>query len=505
MTVIQLSRRQLLVGASGFTLAIPFLRSLLPRSAEAQNLPPERRFVALATDHGGIAESAMYPSESLLTESQNLYADHAVRRGVLGRTESGGRAAISTILAGPSNQLTDDLAGRMNVLRGLDIPFYIAHHTGGHLGNYARNDGNGQGGQAVQPDEMPTIDQIMAWSQNFYGDAGGIIERVMALGYSARMSWTWSSPSSHSGSIEEVGSQGDPSAMFRRIFVPDSDPNAPPPKPPIVDRVVETYRSLRQSNVRLSLDDRQRLDDHMDRLLELERRLQAGSSRRASCSDVEPLSGNFEGDPKRYYAAINDVIVAAFLCGTSRVAVVRIAESDFVPYAGDWHQEVAHQYSNEEPQRLLQEANQKAFEFAVLDLAHKLNVEEAPGKNILDSTLVQWSQESGEKTHDARSIPVVTFGAGGGGLKTGNYCDYRRMTDGGRIRGGYYGGNSGLLYAQWLATALQTMGVVPSEFQDVEHNAPAGYGHPYVGDEYAPSQVAGVRENASDILPFLGA
>ena len=62
----------------------------------------------------------------------------------------------------------------MNVLWGLDVPFYIAHNTGLHLGNYARNDGNGGDGKAVQAFPRPTIDQIMAWSPSFYPTCRGI-------------------------------------------------------------------------------------------------------------------------------------------------------------------------------------------------------------------------------------------------------------------------------------------------------------------------------------------
>lgn len=502
MTVRLLSRRQVLLGAGGFGLAIPFLRSVLPRQVHAQVPGPERRFVAFATDHGAIAEDAMFPDELLLDESMQLYTGHTVRHGTLVRTESDGRASVSTILSGSAERLTPDIVARMNVLRGLDIPFYIAHHTGGHLGNFSRNDGNGSEGQAVQGDPMPTIDQIMAWSPRFYADTSSIVERVMVLGYGSRLSWNWSNPSNRSGEIEEIGSEGDPVSMFRRVFVPDEEDIGETPRAPIVDRVHESYRSLRQSNLRLSADDRRRLDDHMDRLSELERRLSASAVRRASCDGLTEPSRNTD-DPTAYYAALNDVVVAAFLCGTSRLAVIKVNEAEFVPYDGDWHQEVAHEYGSAEPQRLLQEANQKAFEFAMLDLAHKLNVEEADGQTVLDSTLIQWSQESGDKTHNARSIPVVTIGGAGGNLKTGNYCDYRRKEDAGLIENGY-GGYSGLLYAQWLSMAMQVMGVGTNEFQDIEHNAEQGYGHPYIAEDYERAEVDEVAEKASDPLPFIG-
>jgi hypothetical protein len=61
------------------------------------------------------------------------------------------------------------------------------------------------------------------------------------------------------------------------------------------------------------------------------------------------------------------------------------------------------------------------------------------------------------------------------------------------------------LYAQWLAMALQAMGVTPDEFQDIEHNADAGYGHPYVSGDYQSAHADGVVENATNPLPFIGA
>jgi hypothetical protein len=203
---------------------------------------------------------------------------------------------------------------------------------------------------------------------------------------------------------------------------------------------------------------------------------------------------------------VNDVIAAAFLCGTSRIAIVKVNEQEFTEYAGDWHQEIAHQFSQPGPQAKLREVNQQVFEHVLLDLAYKLDVEEAPGKNVLSSSLLQWTQESGEVTHDARSLPLVTFGSAGGALNTGNYCDYAKRTpEGIAIAYGEPTGYSGLLYSQWLAMALTSMGLQPSEFQSIPGNGAEGYGLPYVDDSYAPTHAPGVEENASDPLPFLEA
>lgn len=502
MTLGRVSRRHVLLGGGGFALALPILRSLEPKDAEAVDAPIEKRFVAFATDHGGVMESRMFPDEASLTEEQALYADHTVRRGDLVRTVAGERASVSTILSGPADRLTDRIVAQMNVLRGLDIPFFIAHHTGGHLGNYARNDANGEGGFEAQFHAMPTIDQLLAWSPSFYPDLALIKERSLILN-EGRLSWNWSNPLTRSGEIQEVTGVSDPNEMFNRVFIPEVDPTAPPERPSVVDKVRASYKSLRESNRRLSALDRQRLDDHMDRLFELERRLAAGKVRRPACGEARAPEGDW-ADPRERHAALNDVIAAAFLCGTSRIAVVKVQESSFVPHAGDWHQDVAHQFSGAEPQALLQQANQQAFEHAVLDLAYKLDVDDGSGRTILESSLIQWTQECGETTHESRSAPVVTFGSAGGQLRASNYCDFRKLGPAGIVnRWGGDIGPSGLLHAQWLAMALRVMGVEPSEFQDIEHNAPAGYGYDHVEEAYQKVQSAGVVDGASDPLPFL--
>lgn len=496
-------RRQFLRGAGGAALGLPFLPSIVPGRAWGQSVSfdPGPRFVAICTNHGGIGEDAMFPAPTSAVEGMQLYPGMQVHRGDLARTVRGDRASISEVLTGPANVLTEPLVAKMNVLWGLDIPFYIAHHTGGHLGNYARNDGNGEAGQSVQMQHMPTIDQLMAWSPTFYPELAGVTARSLHGG-SGRFSWGYSNPSSASGAIQEVRSDFDGPSYFDQAFpggLPERSEADQPARPSIVDRVIDSYRSLRQSDRRLSPDDRQRLDDHMDRLAELQRRLSTVST----CRDVSPPQHR-AGSAKNYDDLV-DVTAAAFACGASRIAVLGVHERDYVEFGGDWHQDVAHQHMLDGPQGMLLEANQKAFERVVLALASRLDaLEEAPGKSVLDSTLLTWSQESGVITHEARSVPVITFGSAGGFLRTGQLCDFRNLGERGRLRDeDPIVRHSGLLYNQWLATCLQAMGLPPSEWQDTPHNGPSGYGLPSIDDDYAQSHVGGVVENASDVLPFL--
>lgn len=453
----------------------------------------------------------MFPAEAMLTEGSELYPGHAIRRGNLVRTVSGGTASVSGVLSAAEDALTERLVSSMNVLRGVDVPFYIAHHTGGYLGNESRNDQNA-GDLGITP--LPTIDQIMAWSPSFYPNLDNVTLRSIITGSRNRMSYMWSNPSERTGTIEEVRRRDDAAELFREVFVPgETAEPTEPPRPAIVDRVLENYRSLRQSSRRLGAADRQRLDDHLDRLAELERRLNATPVSRASCGDLEPpVSGSDYGAQME---ALIDVVVAAFTCGTSRIAVMGLEEERFVADNADWHQSVAHQHFTEEAQLKLFEANQKAFEVLFVALANKLDVEEAPGVTVLDNTLMMWSQESGADTHYSRSVPIVTFGGAAGQLRTGNAVDYRNQSSSAVFKIWSDVGPSGLLYAQWLATVLRAMGVPSGEWQDIPGNAATGYSYstqwltgavPSPGEALGNSAscyVAGVTENASEILPLL--
>ena len=79
--------------------------------------------------------------------------------------------AWSPAYTAPSARLTPQLAGKFNVLRGLDIPFRIGHHYGGHLGNFAGSVGNTTAGVSNLEYMTATIDQVMAYSPSFYSEA----------------------------------------------------------------------------------------------------------------------------------------------------------------------------------------------------------------------------------------------------------------------------------------------------------------------------------------------
>jgi len=501
-----ISRRQVLRGAAGFTLGLPFLPSLLPGRASAgtsASLRP-RRFVAVCTEHGGVWSDNMFPSESGLTDAE-VYGGRTIRRGDLAAAYEGEQARLSPVLSAPAAVLTPERLAKLNVIRGIDAPFYIGHHRGGHLGNYAANDGNGADGRAMWDVPRPTIDQVMAWSDHFYGDLSTTLERSMIVGNG--ISFGWSSPTTQSGNIQALPAEFSSLALFNRIFVPQEDELSP--RPAVVDRVMENYRSLRQSNRRLSAADRQRLDEHLDRLDELQRRL----SVQVSCGGVTPPADSlaeqeasgYAFDPeaqRRFWQSFNDVIATAFICDTSRIAVLRITDH-FSDYPGDWHENIAHRahLPDDPAQGVLAQAHQRVFADVFMDLVRKLDVDQGDGTSLLDDALVAWTQESGNLTHDSISVPIITAGSAGGDVRTGQYLDYRDLDNAfAPVANTNEIQHPGLSYNQWLGTALQAMGLPRESYEQGEHG---GYGVTFVGEGREGSYPSSVLDVQGEWLPWL--
>lgn len=514
------TRRQFLVGTAGFTLALPVLPSLLVSKAYGADPAFVRRprLYWLTTDHGGAFESAFFPSESLLSDTQPLFSDHMVASGALrGQPAAANPAntALSPILQASSSALSARRISQLNVLRGFDFPFNLGHHTGGHLGNYARNDGLGGIAREVQSEHRPTLDQLLAWSPSFYGDLSAVRERALVMG-TRQLSWGYSSPSSASGPVQGIRGATSSLALFHRIFSPAGAAGST--RVPVVDRVLESYRRLRHGSRRMSAADRQRLDDHMDRIAELQRKLNAAVP--ISCGGVVAPSDDsalhqklVPEDAIRHAQLFNEVVAAAFVCGASRIAVLGLADQQrFVDFTGDWHTDVAHYWTEADRQDLLARAYQRIFESVFLDMAARLDAEEADGLSYLDNSLLVWSQESGMSTHDPVSLPVVTAGSAAGFFRTGLSVDYRRR---GNPDSRYKPLTNmeemfaGVLYNQFLANVLRSMGMSPSEFERWGHR---GYGIARLETNPGLPHVKHYQDTssryfqmASDLLPFLKA
>lgn len=499
-------RRRFLLGAGGAALALPVLPSLWPGESAAQ-AAQGRCFVHLVNGHGGISIANMSPSQATLTESVS-YAGHTIRRGALAAPQVNGETRVSAVIRAPSTEFTPALAAKMNFLYGLDIPCYVGHQDGASLGNFAAN-ANGAGFIA-QNGQRPTIDQIMAWSPSFYGVAAGIRERIVHF---TGNSYGWANPAARSGPIERFGLIAETNIqMFDRLFGTQTTPSSPL----LVDQVIEDYRALRASTGRLSAEDRRRLDDHVQQLFELQRRLQiaagATSMPRPTIDTRQFWTSEFGRRPDQNIQNAqlwNQVFVAGLAAGVNRI-VLYGQDGEFSSFTGDYHQDIAHQHAATAGAQATHVAShQLFFRHVVLDLVRRLDaVDRGGGRTLLDDTLVAWNQESGHYTHEAQNMAVMTFGSAGGVLRTGQFIDYRNVARSLPGDGAYDRRFTGLLWQQWLGTVLQTFGIPRAEWEQPSSNL----GYPnfnYSEDMFNTARSvlwpASVWNAAGDMLPWLRA
>jgi hypothetical protein len=538
----RLTRRQMLVGAGGFVLGLPVLPSLLERRALAGPVTPGKNFVALWNSHGGIDGANMYPPDPVNPSTATYpVLGHPIRSSPLpwAAQSSASTASISPVVTGPLTgstsspaALTQALAAKMNVIRGLDAGVPLGHNRSGMLGNYA-------GPFCVATDtSIVTIDQIMAYSKSFTSQGSTVLPFINYGGPNGGCSYGWSNPSTQSGTVQLSENYDSTLTWFQKIFGTGSAGSGPAPIS-IVDKVYQDYQRL-QNHRRLSSYDKTVLNDHVAMIKQLENRLAAQANAAAQCGKESPIdsstyiqqhSSDFMTNTTEQTQALllqNELLVAAMVCGACRIGINAFPDDGdntihgtFVPVnepeaqnSTDWHHGVAHCHMYTGPQEQLL-ASYAANFYVMLDLISRMDqVMVAPGLTLLDNSLVFWSMECGAYTHQSQSWPVVMAGSAGGALKTGLYLDYRDMTPNGIVISGVgtqVGDvlRSGVPYNHWLGTCLQAMGLSPSEYEtpgiggygQIEHTA-VGSAPPASG---AFAQSVYTSATAHGLLPFMAA
>ncbi|MEO0322050.1 MAG: DUF1552 domain-containing protein [Myxococcota bacterium] len=465
--MVHFGRRRLLATGS-LALTAPVLAGLR-RMATAQGAPAPvpRRMIVLTTEHGGVWNRWMYPEEFLPREvlPHPLHDAHA---GSLSARLEGDERVVSAVLRAPADRLTPRLLGKMNLLRGLDVPFYYGHarHV---LGNYGTASSDSNDG----PPDRETADQLLARTSLY-----AATPRRRTLYFANRgLSLGLVDPERGPEAGYQYLAQQSPQAIFDAVFTAPRDAGEHARLPPL-DAVLRSYDRLAsggfRAGQRLASADRERLALMMAQLRELREAQRAVIG--ARCAEVMPRVDLPRDTPHSPYgpanfAAINDVIVTAFLCDASRLAVVRSEDGwhDGMDAHGGFH-EVAHAAASRADAptatrfgEMVRDGKQRFFADAFLDLIGKLDAIPEGEGTMLDHTLVWWTQEAGPETHIGDSIPIVTAGSARGRFITGRYADYRDrnvrvLSDEDEVLG-HVGRRRGACFFQWTTTYLDAFDV----------------------------------------------
>jgi len=222
----------------------------------------------------------------------------------------------------------------------------------------------------------------------------------------------------------------------------------------VLDATKENIAHLR---ARISASDRHRLDEYLERVGEIERRLNANIAVGEQCSPIGQL--NLQPSPHRDWApqvdyfhphydpdvaapVILDAMVEALACDRTRVTTFTLGDCDrfhwltagmpsqvIDAYAtGDWHQDVVHKYWSSDPDGPSPAERQQlgAFLTRVAQweqglfayLLSKLKAKQEGEGSLLDNCLVLYCNEFGSATHKHDDMPYIVAGGCGGAVRT---------------------------------------------------------------------------------------
>lgn len=502
MTTPRTGRRMFLRSASGMALGLPFLPSLLPRSARGAIDGPPRRLIAVMSQSGQMVGD-FWPTA--------LPAGYQSRDAMYGGARADGTTALHTDMPGSNAKWAPlaDFAGapmsnvlgtalepffpKLLLLRGLDYLQGTSHGNGMMLGNYA-NCASGAEFEARGLGAMPTIDQVLAHSNRFYPTAP--LERALVLATGSPGSISDTDYGQPGGPIENIPAYLEPHDVWEDLFGSFMEPGMPTEHPNrrLVNAVYDDYARLRQHS-RLSADDRAALDRHMSFLDDIERELASGLGAGCVKPDEPPAYGvgypwqevSSVADFETWVGLLVDIACAAVRCDLTRIVTFQAQmgitdasgtklnsyhESDDV--IGDWH-DFAHDAVDDAADHAnINSLNRWVVEAVFARFLAQLDVEEADGQTFLDNSVVYFGSEL-SMDHYVIGMPTILAGGAGGSLKTGYYVDYSQMSHdyanpilpwGVLI--------PGVPHNRLLVTLLQAMGLQPADY---ERDGRPGYGH----------------------------
>ena len=245
-------------------------------------------------------------------------------------------------------------------------------------------------------------------------------------------------------STQALPAEINPRAVLNRLFGSSDKPGALTQRDPLdramLDLVIGGARDLRK---KLGTDDAQKLDEYLDAVRAVERRIagiefrqkeaaleKAGvSASKRKEPDSPPIEIKIPDGDKRseYMQVMCDLNVLAFQTDTTRVSTYIGSTPNGVSYPelgfkSEHHSQTHH---NNEKDKVDKVAAITAFNIAQFAyMVKKMNSLKEGDGTLLDNCIMMWGSglEDGNK-HARENLPFIIAGKGGGALKTGQFID----------------------------------------------------------------------------------
>jgi hypothetical protein len=388
------SRRTMIRGL-GVSMALPWLESLPFASARAA------------------ADAPLAPTRTLVTfTGMGFHSNHWWAKG-----------AGSAMELGPCLEPLKPWRERMVFVRGL------WHEQANNGVIHCMQTGNMLSGATMSKTEVRTgvsFDQLMAKK---IGDRTRIPSLVLGcedvipglqdghpLLYSSHISW--------SSEVSPTWTETRPALAFDQLFNTDRGRG----DRRVVDAVLEDAKSLRQ---RLSVSDRQRFEEFLGSVHEIEGRIKrAGKDRDAADwkptidkPDRDRPADGIPGEIPAYWRLMNDILLLAFRTDSTRTATLKYCnDGSILTHAHAGATDQHHQLSHTQAPALVP-VNQFFMSQLAYLCARMAEVKEGD-KTLLDNSTIMHCSSMLHGNHDAKHVPIVLLGGAGGKLRGGRALDY---------------------------------------------------------------------------------
>jgi hypothetical protein len=226
---------------------------------------------------------------------------------------------------------------------------------------------------------------------------------------------------SHKGTNAQLPPQWDPQVVWQNLFnefIPENDPSGPL-RVSVLDAVRDNTAALRK---RLGVKDNQRLDDHLDGISALEKKIQTlppVCAAPAKPTESNPPGGGDEPMTSTH-EAMSDLLSFAFTCDITRVASLLFcggAAETIFSNLGQFsvHHDNTHNYPGSVED--VHEAVVYLMEQFAYLLQKLKDTPDGVNGNLLDNTIVFCSSDCSEGwSHSIQRQPMIVAGRGGGSL-----------------------------------------------------------------------------------------
>jgi len=197
----------------------------------------------------------------------------------------------------------------------------------------------------------------------------------------------------------------------------------------VLDAVLADATDVRKE---ISLSDQRKLDEYLDSVREVERRLEQAGKRgefqgwRPSL-DKPNINRPADGIPQdiaEHMRLMSDILVLAFQTDTTRVCTLKLnndhSSMRFPNLGVDYM--IHHLLSHSDSADWL-----KVNQFFIEQLAYiatKLDAIQEGDRSALDNSMILYCSSMLNGNHEANQLPVITLGGAGGKLKGGRTLDY---------------------------------------------------------------------------------